>query len=159
MTTPYITKADIQARVSKQALDRCLDDDGDGAADEVNVDAYIRDAQAKIDGRLKASGYSPIPLNANGGPVPSEVKRLCLDHVQAMLGLRHPEYVRVDAKALLSVWKKDLDDLLVSATRLDTDVLPEPKANVGGEILSNDPNNPTSLPEPTFIGTNGFGVF
>ena len=158
MAAPYITKADIEARISPATVRRILDDNNDGEADVTAVDMVIQDAQSYVDARLKGH-YSPIPLNKDGGDVPTEVVRLTLDVAVAYMANRHPEYVRRDGMAMLERASKELKELQMAQARLNTDTAPEPHAGVGGEVLSGIPNTPGEDDGDKKYFTDGTGDF
>ena len=156
MPTPYITQADLEARLGASKIRRILDDSNVGEPDKTAVDQVIADSQSKVDGKIKGI-YSPIPLNLNAGPVPTEIKRLTLDVAVAYLAIRHPEYVRVDGVRLLELADKELSALRKAESRLNTDAAPEPHSGVGGDVLAGIPATTTDTTRKFFI--NGTGDF
>lgn len=156
MPDPYITQADLENRLGASKIRRILDDSNIGEADSNAVAQVIADSQSKVDGKIKGV-YSPIPLNLNGGPVPSEIKRLTLDVAVAYMAIRHPEYVRVDGVRLMELADKELSALRKAESRLNTDAAPEPHKGVGGDVLAGIPATSADLTRKFFL--NGTGDF
>lgn len=126
----YITIADIEARIGKQAVIAICDDDNDGTPDTSVLDRFIADATSYVDGFLRGIYTLPLPE-----PVPNEVKRLTLDVAVGYLAERHAEYVRYDGGKLLERARQNLVDLRTGKTRLDVQGAPEPAANQGGVVI------------------------
>lgn len=158
MPAKYISKRDLEDRLSPLTVARILDDDGDGGADTNAVDRVVADAQSYVDARLKGI-YSPIPLNKDGGAVPNEVVRVTLDVAHAFMAQRHPEYVRADGMAMLARCHEQLTELRQGGARLDTDDAPEPGRNVGGIVHSGVPNSGDDSLETESFFRNGTGIF
>lgn len=135
----YFELADLEDRVSRTVLVQILDDDNNGTVDTAKFERLREDACAYVDGFLRRIYPLPLP----GPEVPSEVKRLALDRAEAVLAVRHPEYRRIDGEKLKEQNRRELMDLAEGKTRLDVQGLPEPAANQGGTVRSNDPANVT----------------
>ena len=99
MAYPYITKADLESRVSSTEVRRILDDDSDGSADANPITRVLEDSSAKVAGYLRGI-YDLDTIAANP---PNEVKRLTLDVAVAYLAQRHPERVRRDWVELMKL--------------------------------------------------------
>lgn len=132
MAYPYITQADLEARISAQRVKDILDDDNSGTADATAVTRILADASAKVAGVLRGI----YDLTAVATTTPEEVKRLALDVAVVYAAQRHPEVVRRDWQPLLKAVQYDLESLRTGKTRLDVVSTPEPAANEGGSITS-----------------------
>lgn len=145
MTSQYFEMSDLEDRVGKKVLIEVLDDNSDGTVDTRALERLIKDACSYVDSFLRRVYPLPLP----GPEVPNEVQRLALDVAQAMLAERHPEYRKIDGAKLRERAEKELNDLAEGRRRLDVQGLPEPAANEGGTVLSNDPTRATPNP-PVF---------
>jgi phage gp36-like protein len=134
-----IAKADVEARLSAATVRRLLDDDNDGVADTAAVNRLIDDAESKFCGSIGPVHTVAAVIAAQ----PREAKRICLDLVTAFAAQRHPTYVRADWTELMKAAERDLERLRKGASNLGVDGAPEPAANMGGEVLSGDPNDET----------------
>lgn len=156
MAYPYITADHLRQRLSPYVVTRLYDDANVGAAETGAggpVEALIRDASAKVAGKLRGV-YS---LDAVAANTPSEVVRLTLDVAEAMGAKRHPEVIR--GKNWMELWdavSRELNDLRTGKSSLDVEGTPEPSATVGAEVYSGDPDLPDPGPQ-TFL--NGTGCF
>lgn len=135
MPYPYITQAELEARVSARVVQRVLDDDSDGSADVDAVTRVIADASSKVAGYLRTM-YTLADVAAN---TPEEVRRITLDVAQAYLTIRHPEFFRGDGEALMRSAVSELKDLRKGLSRLDVEGTPEPAENAGGSVEQGDP--------------------
>jgi phage gp36-like protein len=137
---PLITKAQLEARLSRVLVQRIFDDNDDGVADNDPVTALIRDASSKVRGRL-GPVYNPETLDEN---TVDEVIRITLDVATAYAAQRHPEIVQYDWEALMKQSDADLKMLRLGEANLGTNASPpEPAANHGGMVSSGNPNRPT----------------
>ncbi len=128
MAYPYITQAQLEARLSTQTVREITDDDSDGEADPDPVAQLLADASSKVAGYLRGN-YDLAAVAANP---PHEVVRLTLDVAVAYAAQRHSEYVQKDWQKLMAAAESDLKSLRSGATRLDVIGAPEPPTNVGG---------------------------
>lgn len=135
MPYPYITQAELEARVSPAVVRRILDDATIGIADADAVTRIIADASAKVAGFLRES-YS---LDAVSASTPEEVKRLTLDVAVVYLRQRHPEFARGDWVELDRSVTRDLNSLRTGNTRLDVVGPPEPHQSVGRARVTSNP--------------------
>jgi phage gp36-like protein len=136
MPYPYITQTQLEARISAQALRRCLDDDNDGDADTATVTQFLTDASSKVRTFL-AGNHSAATLAAIVTTTPDEVVRLALDVAQAMLAMRHPEVFRIDGEAMMRVAVTELKALRLNEIAI-AGITAE---NEGGENSIGDPND------------------
>lgn len=149
---PYFTKAELEARVGARTVQRILDDDNDGDADDDPIERIRLDATSKVDGVLR-SKYRDWPFTT----VPNEVKRLALDVGVAMLYIRHPEYARSDGIALMELADRDLKLVTIGERSTDAEGSPEPAANHGGYVWDGGPSTVVA-PKAFFLpGANGCG--
>lgn len=134
---PLITKAQLEARLSRVLVQRIYDDNDDGDADADPVAALIRDASSKVRGRL-GPVFDPETLDEN---TVDEVVRITLDVAVAYAAQRHPEIVQYDWEALMKQSDADLKMLRLGEANLGTNQSPpEHAANQGGRVWSGDPN-------------------
>ncbi len=136
-----ITQADIEARVSARVLAQVYDDDADGVADSAGVALLIEDASSYVLEYYFGNYTGAIDVDA----IPKPLRRMALDAAHAYLALRHPEFVRADAKVMFERLDKELKRLREAMTTA-IDAPPEPAANVGGEVGAIGENAPYSPP-------------
>ena len=153
----YIVQSDIEARISAAVVLQILDDDLDGSADTTAVAMAISDAESYVEGFLRGN-YDLTAMRALGTNAPHEVKRLCLDVAISYLWERHPEYVRADGMKMRANARRDLIDLRESVTRLDIVSTPEPAANQGGSVYTDNPTTSTEE-NHVFNGPSKMGIF
>lgn len=153
----YIVQADLEARVGAEAVRQILDDNRDGTPDAAPLARVIADAESYVEGFLRTV-YDLAAIRALTTGVPNEVKRLCLDVAEAYLWDRFPEYVRAQGDKLLERARRDLVDLHKGMTRLDIVGTPEPAANRGGTVQSDDPENPDPA-DKFFLYPDSMGIF
>lgn len=157
----YIVRKDIEDRVSAQVVREVFDDDTDGEPDKGVVDRAIADAESRVESYLRKTGYLETlraVADDDKANVPNEVKRLCLDLVEARMWDRFPEYVRADGDKLYDRATDELRDIARGITRLDDIDTVEPTAQVTVEARSGDPDDPTPV-DPTFNTPGAFGDF
>ena len=156
----YITRADVESRVSEQVLREICDDNVDGQF-KVQIDQAIADAESYVESFLNGN-YDLTAIRAMGhagtNDLPNEVKRLVLDVVTAYLWDRFPEYIRADGRRMRQDTRAELMDLRKGRTKLDITTSPEPAANQGGPTRSGDPDDPDPS-ERFFNDPSSFGVF
>lgn len=133
----YITKKDLEDRLSPRRVADILDDANTGSASDDAIERLCADATAKVNGYLR--GIYDLPL---AEPVPEEVKRLTLDVAVAYAAQRHPEYVQRDWVTLIEAVDRELTALRKGFTRLDVVGPPEPGANQGATVSSGDVASP-----------------
>lgn len=129
------TIAQLEARLSTVVVQRIYDDNNDGTRDTAIVQECLDDASAKVDSYLAPLGILPLAQ-----PYPREVIRLELDVAQAYAAQRFPEAVRLDWEKLMGQAEKDLDRLRTGKTMLGARP-PDPAANHGGEVFTDDASN------------------
>lgn len=127
------TKEQLENRLSAAVVARLYDDDNDGEADDDPLEQCLADASSKLDSYLAPLGVLPLIE-----PYPNEVIRLELDIAQAYAAQRFPEAVRQDWEKLMAQAEKDLDRLRMGKTMLGQRP-PDPAANHGGVVTSDDP--------------------
>jgi phage gp36-like protein len=157
----YIVRHDVENRVSPQVVREIFDDDTDGEPDKGAVERAIADAESRVESYLRKTGYLEtlrVVAADDRDNVPNEVKRLCLDLVEARMWERFPEYVRADGAKLYDRVTDELRDLARGITRLDDIDTVEPTRQVTVEARSGDSDDPTPV-DPTFNTPGAFGDF
>jgi phage gp36-like protein len=149
---PYITKTDLENRLSAEVLVQICDDNNDGTADTGPVARLCADSSSKVAGYLRGT-YDLAAVAANP---PNEVIRLTLDVAVAYAAQRHGEYVRRDWGPLMKAAEHDLENLRKGLTRLDVIATPEPAGNTGGTVRSGNPLLPEPPPKLFADGTGDF---
>jgi hypothetical protein len=125
MPYPYITKADLENRVSPIVVKRVL------GLNPGAIEMVLADASSIVAGYLRTM-YSLDALAAN---TPQEVKRLALDAAHYYLVQRFPElHPGHNPVSMLKNLRMELMDLRDRRTSLDTDGSPEPAAQTDGEV-------------------------
>lgn len=123
----FVTKAQIEARLSAKRLKRIYDDNSDGLADVDAVNQLRADASSKVRSYLEPMGVMPtleVLFNQTTGElisgkvVPDEIVRLTLDVVVALACQRFPEVMRQDWVKLMDQCDKDLCKLRDGKTSL-----------------------------------------
>lgn len=152
----YVTRTDVEDRISDQVLRELLDDNVDGQF-KAQVDRAIADAESYVESFLNGN-YDLDVIRAMGTSVPNEVKRLVLDLVTAFLWDRFPEYIRADGRRIRQDARLELMDLRKGRTKLDITTAPEPARNQGGETRSGDPDSPEPA-QKHFNDPESFGIF
>ena len=149
---PLFSQEQLEARLSATTVRRIYDDNNDGATDTDPIIQLQKDASSKVRGTL-GPVYDPDKLDP---ATLDEVVRLALDVAQAMAAQRHPEYVRIDGFKLMKQAIDELALLREGMSNLGTNAAPEPAANQGGDVDSDNPDE--DEPEPKlFLG--GTGLF
>ena len=149
---PIITLADVQARIPKSILIECLDRDGDGVVDAIPTNQLIADAESFVRGYAEAI-YPGLYTSDIYPPYPNELVRLTLDTFHALLGQRHPDFVRIDGFKMINEVRKELDMLRKAKTTLGA-TPPDPSKIQGGRtyLVSNDPSG-TMVPFSSDFGS------
>jgi phage gp36-like protein len=145
------SQEDLTARVSEAKLVEALDDDNDG---QVHPAAFQR-LQTDASSYVLETYYGTFDAVPDEDAIPPALKRLALDAAQAYLGQRHPEVFRIDWEKLFRWIDAQLKRLKEGATRIGQ-TPPDPAANHGGEIAS---NNPYDDCPPRFVFLKGMGIF
>lgn len=109
--TPLFTEAELRSRMSGIALDRILDDNGDGAADIAPIARIIKDASSVV------WAYLPTDYEIED-EVPDYLNKLALDVAQATLYVRHPEFKREDGHTMLKTAHTELERYSKQLTRV-----------------------------------------
>lgn len=149
---PLFTQEQLEARLSATTVKRIYDDANNGSADSNAIIQLQRDASSKVRTVLGAV-YDPDLLTP---ATLDEVVRLALDVAQAMAAQRHPEYVRIDGFKLMKQATDDLELIRKGLSNLGTNAAPEPAANQGGDVDSDNPDDEEPQPK-VFLG--GTGLF
>jgi phage gp36-like protein len=128
MADPYITRAQLENRLSKIVVQRIFDDNNDGSADANPVNQLLKDASSKLRSTLgQLENLDELTAESDTA---DEVTRLCLDIAQAYAAQRFPEFVRVDGFKLMKQAEADLARLRMGFTNLGTNQVQEPVAFV-----------------------------
>lgn len=132
---PYITRQDLEDRLTRKIVKLIFDDNEDGAPDLKPVNRLLFDATSFVAGLIE--GQYPLTAFPAGSALPNELVRITLDVASAMCALRHPRIVRVDGKAMLATAREELKELKSGVSRMDltpgtaTAVKP---GNIGGRL-------------------------
>lgn len=135
MAYPYITKADIENRLSKKVVVQIYDDDSDGRADADPIALLCADASSKVAGYLRPN----YDLTVVASTPPHEVIRLALDVAVAYAAQRFPSYVKRDWEKLMKCAEGDLENLRNGTTRLDVVASPEPTTINVAAVVNSSP--------------------
>lgn len=155
MPYPLITAEHLYARVGPVVLDRNLDDQNVGQADDAALTRILRDASSKVLGAIKGN-YPVDAIKAmTAEELPEEIVRVTLDQAVAMMCQRHPEVMRQDWIELMKQADADLKALRMNERGLDTQGAPEPPKNSGGTVVRAS----SDLPELERTFNCGFGSF
>jgi hypothetical protein len=156
MAWEFITQVQLSRRISPDRLRRIYDDSLVGTADVDAVTQLRRDASSKVASYLVGITDLNAVQAAATADAAHEVVRLTLDVAVAMATQRFPEVVQtLDWEALMKQADKDLKMLRESFTQLDTELTPNPPANVGGTVYP----DPDSTTRPHTFHQDGFGDF
>ena len=110
----YAELSDLQAAVAPETLVLLADDDGDGAADSVVMDAALAAASAEIDQALAGRYVTPLD------PAPEVVGRWCVDLALARLYLRRREATPVEIERQAALTRRALEAIASGMTGLAT---------------------------------------
>lgn len=146
------TQVQLEGRLSAVVVRRIFDDANIGTADTNAIAQLIQDSSSKVLSWLGPI-YDSTTINGN---TQAEVQRLALDVAQAMAAQRHPEYVRGDGFKLMEQAERELTNLRKGLTNLGIETTPEPAANQGGDVDSDNPDDDEPQPK-VFLG--GTGMF
>lgn len=144
----YWALADLQNRISAEAVRQILDDNNDGTADGGPVALLQTDSDSFVDGYL----IGVYPLDLVRAAPPNTVKRLSLDMAVVYARQRFPEYVRGTWKDLFEVTTKQLEAIRDGKVRLDVE--PAVHEAVGGDVWAGG-DDLTVENEPIFNGPPG----
>lgn len=153
----YINAANVSARLGVEKYHLIFDDDLDGVADDAVVQEYVDDAESELEQSI-AKTYGDeglLALRDLGTDCPRAVKKLCLDLLVVAAYQRHPSYIRAEwVKREQSVQER-LKELRLREVQLDTTAAPEPAVGESEEVRGPNPDDPTTIQPPTFIGNRG----
>lgn len=152
----WITKKDLELAISPNSVRAIYDDDGDGKADDVAVDAVIDRAEGMAESFVIQENGEEIPPavldprsvqpGVVGRPVDRLFKNLCLQFAIVYSFQRHSEYAKTYGKQL----EKWDEQAVALGRRIQqaTQVLPDtakasPPKNVGIVAIN---QGPTMLP-------------
>lgn len=153
MAEPLFTRAELEARVSPTVLARCLDDSGQGDADQDAFTVLRDDCTTWVRGKL-GPVFQLATLNADTA---GDVKRIAMDVARAYLCERHPEMMRQDAAKIFERCAKDIKAIRLGESSLGTEAPPEPAANHGARVTSGNPDDPDCIPRRFSDNWGDFG--
>lgn len=136
MATPLVTRAQLEARVGATQLQRCVDDNNDGAADKVVVDQLLADASGYVRGGMPQ--HDPDDLTPANALVTDELRRLALDAAVLMLAERRPTIIKRNVERLREALDASLERLLKGQRSLGSKTNPTP-ADHSVSIVSGAP--------------------
>lgn len=117
MADPLITQAQLEARLSSDAVSRIYDDNSDGVADSEPLLQLRKDASSKVRSKLGPS----VNVDNLDPATHDEVVRITLDVAHAMAAQRFPEVLRIDGFALMRQAEKDLSEIRTGEADLGTE--------------------------------------
>lgn len=130
MATPFITRDQLDARLSKTTVDRCLDDSGSGEADEDAADGLLRDACSFVRSRLGfTQDLATLQLDEA-----EELVRIALNVAHGNLALRAPELLRIDGSKIIQQATSDLKAIRLGQHNVSTTTPPEPGFQHGARV-------------------------
>jgi phage gp36-like protein len=125
MADALVTKAQLEARLSKVTVQRIFDDNNDGVADTDPVTQLLKDASSKVRGALP--GYDPDTLTAANAAISEELRRIALDAAVAMAAQRRPTIVKgIDWKEMMEQVDNDLEKVRKGQATLGANTNPTP---------------------------------
>jgi len=148
----YITKTDLDGRMTAAVVLRIFDDSDTGAltsAEETNLQNTILDGESFCEQFMHAAyGDAGLTaLQALGTSAPRAWKRLCLDAAEIACGRRHPEYQRGGWSDRRTELVEDLKMLRLREVSLATTGEPEPACNEGGLVVSGNADDTAHRPK------------
>lgn len=156
MAAPYLTKAQLVARVSQTTVDRVLDDSGSGQADGDAVTQVLADASNFV--RAGCGFVFDIDSLVAANPVEAgELIRIGLDVAHAYLADRHPEILKMGTKWVEAKLKRAREELALVRQGKSNVAMPNAPTpdKVGGVVI--DCGRRVTLPNAD--GTGGLGDF
>ncbi len=156
----YITEDDLRAALAPGVFSHVFDDNNDGLilAGQTNVVLVIERAHIEVLSYLPAL-YTTLPSDALPEEIPKLLKSVELDFAIAFALERRPELSASLGASAETYWKRAEAKMIriTESVQRITDVASLPQAkNLGGVVLSGDPNAPDIL-HPFF--KNGIGDF
>ena len=88
----YCTEAEVTYALGASIVTAIYDDDNDGIADSASLDAVIARASALVDSWIAPVYKGPFPISQT--PIPSMIRELTLQYVEAMSYDRKPDLAR-----------------------------------------------------------------
>lgn len=153
MAEPIFTRDELEARVSPILLNRCLNDSGQGVADERAFQVLLDDCTSWCRGKIGPVFDLGTLSEASAG----DLKRIAMDVARAYLCERHPEVMRQDAAKIFERCAKDIKAIRMGEASLGTEAPPEPAANHGARITSGNPDQPGCVPRRFSDNWGDFG--
>lgn len=156
MAFPWISQAQLEARVGTLTVQRVTDDDDDGVADSGVVDEILADACSYIGGAM--GPQYDVDAIAAMATVPREIVRLSLDIATVYAAQRYPEVVRRDWEPLLQAVERECARIRKGQANLGVAATPpEPPDQNGGDFFlegygSDDDSQPTTFTRDGFGG-------
>lgn len=136
MAAPLITKEQLAARIGAVQLQRCCDDNNDGATEKIVVDQLLADASGYVRGGMPQ--HDPADLTAANALITDELRRLALDAAVLMLAERRPTIIKRNIENLREALNSSLDRLLKGQRSLGSKTNPAPADN-SVSVVSGDP--------------------
>jgi hypothetical protein len=153
----YVTEAELELAIGKPVLLAYLDDTNAGTIPTATVDAFIARASALVEAWIAPVYKGPFPITQS--PVPSMVRELTIQYVEALIYERRTELARNDATdEAKGRWARAdaMGARLQSAVLRIPDYTAQPKpGNVGGVVI--DDGRRVMAPNPD--GTRNGGDF
>ena len=155
----FICLEDVELRYGADRMMQFLDDDQDGSADELVVEAILNDANSDVISRLVNKGYT-IELLKSLRRDP-KLKRLAGEIFMGYLGERRTEWLNAQGDGPYEGLRKrahaQLREYATGELRLSLETKKGSNTQVGGR-LSNQPD-PNFIVAPTRNNPQGAGGF
>ena len=151
----FLTWKDLVRRFTEQTLRRAFDDDDDGSVNAEAIQNAINDAESDV--LAHAGKHHAAHCNGPASTAHPQLKKMALDAFTILIYDRAPKLLPMTATTTEE--RRKTLQLLLSNLALNKTVLhgATPVAtNVGGEVFTNDPDDPAPKPH---MFLNGFGDF
>jgi hypothetical protein len=88
MADPLVTRADIEAAIGRDTVERLFDHNNDGVPDKPSLDLVCKHASSKVRGAIPA--YDPADLTPANALISTELNRLAVDTAVAIIAKHWP---------------------------------------------------------------------
>lgn len=104
---PIITRAQLEACLGAQTVERLFDHNVDGVPDKPSLDQICAHASSKVRGAIPA--YDPNDLSPENAAIATELSRLALDAAVAMIAKWWPGSIAMNWIELMQQLDKELE--------------------------------------------------
>lgn len=144
---------DIKAILSASVVTDIYDDDNNGLPDG-NPMAWL---EAEAEDQFESGISAVISLDVLRANPCGTAARIVGEFIRYLAAVRFPRAYGRDPEKLLKIARDSVDRVRMAKDRLAAQGLPNPPANVGGEVLNGTSGQALDPVEPTYL--NDFGTY